>query len=185
MPHWQVWVVLHYFKVSASFHHTLAFRCTIQNRTRKCRLIKLDLYFNCSPLCSIVVFLGFFLQELQMLGSVPLCVCMCVYTNGITATFFFFSYSACVATSPFLMLCSPTQNGAILSPSVPEMKYKPLKCILILPCRPRLKNKHVYTHTHIEQTLTKEVLWCQPLFLRPRLYAYGRWLLLLLCMPPY
>ena len=103
-------------------------------------LIKRDLYLKCSALCPIV-----FVHKLQMLGFVP--------TSSVRvhkrhrSELFLFLY-VFVATSSCLVLCPPTQSGAILSPSVPEMKYKPLKCILILPCRLRLKNKHTYTHTH-------------------------------------
>ena len=141
-------------------------------------LIKRDLYLKCSALCPIV-----FVRKLQMLGFVPPSSVR-VHKRRLRELFLFLYVF--VATSPCLVLCPPTQNGAILSPSVPEMKYKPLKCILILPCRLRLKNKHAHacthtqTHTHTHtHTLTKEALWCQPLLsLRRRLHACGRWLLL-------
>lgn len=105
---------------------------------------------------------------------------LCEYTNVVGASFFPFLY-VFVASSPCLVLCPPTQNGAILSPSVPEMKYKPLKCILILPCRLRLKNKHTHacmhtdTHTHTHQ-LKRHCDASPLLFLRRRLHACGRWL---------
>lgn len=108
-------------------------------------------------------------------------LCVCAQTASERALSFF---SVFVATSPFLMLCPPTQNGAILSPSVPEMKYKPLKCILILPCRLRLKNKrtHACTHTH-----TNERGIVMPALVVPKTAAACIWQMVvpLLCMPPY
>lgn len=124
-----------------------------------------------------VYFWGFFLTVkdtlidktgfvFQMFSLVLNCICT---QTTITQLGVFFPACACkngtrarvsflyvfVASSPWLVLCPPTQNRAILSPSIPEMKYKPLKCILIFPCRPCLKNTHTHTDT---RTSSKETL---------------------------
>lgn len=126
-------VLRHWF---GFFHQIFAFSCTVNK-----------------PLINKAGFV------FQMFSFVLNCVCAPTTNARLCASFlcarvhkrrrselFLFLYIF-LATSPFLVLCPPTQNGAILSPSVPEMKYKPLKCILILPCRLRLKNKHTHTHT--------------------------------------